>query len=106
MSSNGKPRVAVVAGLRTPFAKIGTAYKDLSAQQLGQAVVSELLERSEVPPEWIEQVVYGQVVPSVSAPNVAREIVLGTGLPRSTDAYSVSRACATSYQSTVNVAHC
>ena len=42
VSSNGKPRVAVVAGLRTPFAKIGTAYRELSAQQLGQAPVRAL----------------------------------------------------------------
>ena len=37
------------------------------------------------------------------APNIAREIVLGTGMNVTTDAYSVSRACATSFQSTVNV---
>lgn len=103
---NGKngTRVAVVAGLRTPFAKQATAYRDVSALQLGQLVVRELLERSEVEPSAIQQVVYGQVVPSVSAPNIAREIVLGTGMPRTIEAYSVSRACATSYQSTVNVA--
>ena len=102
--SNGHPRVAIVAGLRTPFAKQASAYKDLTALELGQLCVRELLERSAVPPELIQQVVYGQVVPSPSAPNIAREIVLGTGMPRTIEAYSVSRACATSYQSTVNVA--
>jgi acetyl-CoA acyltransferase len=101
---NGGHRVAIVAGLRTPFAKSGTAYKDLSALDLGKLVVAELLERSGVKPKEVQQVVYGQVVPSLSAPNIAREIVLGTGMPREIEAYSVSRACATSYQSTVNVA--
>ncbi|HMR05072.1 MAG TPA: acetyl-CoA C-acyltransferase FadI [Polyangiaceae bacterium] len=100
---NGR-RVAVVAGLRTPFAKSGTAYRNLSALDLGKMVVAELLERSNVRPEDVQQLVYGQVVPSLSAPNIAREIVLSTGMPRSIEAYSVSRACATSYQSTVNVA--
>ncbi len=100
---NGR-RVAVVAGLRTPFAKSGTAYKKLSALDLGKYVVAELLERSDVKPEEVQQVVYGQVVPSLTAPNIAREIVLSTGMPREIEAYSVSRACATSYQSTVNVA--
>jgi acetyl-CoA acyltransferase len=100
---NGR-RVAVVAGLRTPFAKSGTAYRNLSALDLGKLVVAELLERSSVRPEDVQQLVYGQVVPSLSAPNIAREIVLSTGMPRSIEAYSVSRACATSYQSTVNVA--
>ncbi|MAT98331.1 MAG: acetyl-CoA C-acyltransferase FadI [Anaerolineaceae bacterium] len=101
--NNGR-RVAIVAGLRTPFAKQGTAFKDLTALDLGQLVCAELLERTEIDPEEIDQVVYGQVIPSIHAPNIAREIVLGIGLPHDIEAYSVSRACATSYQSTVNVA--
>ena len=104
MSTNGTGTgVAVVAGLRTPFARQATAYKDQSALDLGKLVVRELLERTGVDPQTIEQVVYGQVVPSPSAPNIAREIVLGTDMPVGIEAYSVSRACATSYQSTVNV---
>jgi len=102
--NNGDRRVAIVSGLRTPFAKQGTAYRDLSALELGKIVVAELLQRTGVEPREIDQVVYGQVIPSLSVPNIAREIVLGTGMPRSIEAYSVARACATSYQSTVNVA--
>ena len=103
MESNGK-RVAIVAGLRTPFAKQWSAYREVSALDLANIVVAELLQRLELDPTEIQQVVYGQVVPSVEAPNIAREIVLATGMPKSIEAYSVSRACATSYQSTVNVA--
>jgi acetyl-CoA acyltransferase len=95
-------RVAVVAGLRTPFARQGTAYKDLSALDLGKMVVKELLERSEIDAKQVSQVVFGQVVPSVSAPNIAREIVLGSAMPTSVEAYSVSRACATSLQAIAN----
>jgi len=102
--SNGDRRVAIVLGLRTPFAKQGTAYRDLTALELAKIVVAELLQRAGVEPSEIQQVVYGQVIPSLSVPNIAREIVLGTGMPRSIEAYSVARACATSYQSTVNVA--
>lgn len=97
-------RVAIVSGLRTPFAKQGTAYRDLSALDLGKLVVSELVQRSEVDPREVGLVVYGQVIPSLSAPNIAREIVLGTGLPKSIEAYSVSRACATSIQSMTSAA--
>jgi len=103
MSDSG-PRVAIIGGLRTPFAKQSTAYRDVSALDLGRFVVRELVERSGIDPRAIEQVVYGQVVPSVSAPNIAREVVLGTDLPKDIEAFSVSRACATSYQSTVSVA--
>ncbi len=97
-------RVAIVRGLRTPFAKQGTVYRDLSALDLGKEVVNELVQRVGIDPHEIERVVYGQVVPSLTGPNIAREIVLATGLPQDIDAFSVSRACATSYQSTVNVA--
>lgn len=93
----------LVAGLRTPFAKQGTLYRDLSALDLGCAVVNELCARTGLANE-IERVVYGQVVPSLSAPNIAREVVLSTGMKRTIDAYSVSRACATSYQSTIDIA--
>jgi acetyl-CoA acyltransferase len=98
-------RVAIVAGLRTPFVKAGTNFKDLTALELGKAVVSELLERAAVDPQGVEQVVFGQVIPSVTAPNIAREIVLGTGMPKQTDAYSVSRACATSIQALTDAAN-
>lgn len=103
MESNGK-RVAIVAGLRTPFAKQWSAYRELSALDLANIVVAELLQRVELDPKEIQQVVYGQVVPSVEAPNIAREVVLATGMPKNIEAFSVSRACATSYQSAVNVA--
>src|SRR6185369_6503210 len=102
--SNADRRVAIVHGLRTPFAKQGTAYKDLSALELAKIVVAELLQRTGLEPREVQQVVYGQVIPSLSVPNIAREIVLGTGMPRSIEAYSVARACATGYQAAVNVA--
>jgi acetyl-CoA acyltransferase len=97
-------RIAIVDGLRTPFTKRGGALEALSAIDLGRLVVSELVDRNDVDPETIGQVVFGQVILSPSTPNIAREIVLGTELPPSVEAYSVSKACITSYQSTVNVA--
>ena len=99
-----KARVAIIAGLRTPFAKQSSGLAKFSALDLGRLVVAELLERTSLPKAEIRALVYGQVVPSINAPNIAREIVLGTGLPRTVDAFSVSRACATSYQSTISIA--
>ena len=97
-------RIAIVAGLRTPFAKMATYFHGVPAVDLGKMVVNELLVRNAVDPKLVEQLVYGQVVQMPEAPNIAREIVLGTGMNVHTDAYSVSRACATSFQSTVNIA--
>jgi acetyl-CoA acyltransferase len=97
-------RIAVVAGLRTPFAKMATAYHGVPAVELGQMVVNEMLARHNVSVKDIEQLVYGQVVQMPEAPNIAREIVLATGMDVNTDAYSVSRACATSFQAVASVA--
>ncbi|QOL24444.1 acetyl-CoA C-acyltransferase FadI [Thalassotalea sp. LPB0316] len=100
---NGE-RIAIVAGLRTPFAKQATAYHGVPAVDLGKIVVNELIKKHDLDPKIVDQLVFGQVVQMPEAPNIAREIVLGTGMSVHTDAYSVSRACATSFQSTVNVA--
>ncbi len=97
-------RVAIVSGLRTPFTKAGTALKRLRTVDLAVACVKELVQRSEIDPREITQCVYGQVVPSVDWLNIAREVVLGAGLPRSVEAYSVSRACATSIQAMTDAA--
>ncbi|WP_163131814.1 acetyl-CoA C-acyltransferase FadI [Agarivorans sp. Alg241-V36] len=101
-TANGS-RIAVVAGLRTPFARQSTAYQDVPAVDLGKMVVNELIKRVDLDVKEIQQLVFGQVVQMPAAPNIAREIVLGTPLDVSTDAYSVSRACATSFQAAVNV---
>ena len=98
------PRVAVIRGLRTPFAKSGTHYAHLSALDLGKLVVAELVERSGIDPKSVNELIYGNVIPSVKAPNIAREIVLGTGLPRSIPGRTVSEACASSNQAITSAA--
>jgi len=95
--------VALIAGCRTPFAKAGTVYRDLTAVDLARACVRELVERSEADPAWIDTVVMGQVIPSVAAPNLAREVVLGNGLPPSIPAHTVNRACASAGEAIAEV---
>ncbi|PQJ90546.1 acetyl-CoA C-acyltransferase FadI [Photobacterium phosphoreum] len=99
---NGE-RIAIVSGLRTPFARQSTAFDGLSALDLGKLTINEMIQTADFDPQLIEQVVFGQVVQMPEAPNIAREIVLGTGMNVHTDAYSVTRACATSFQAAVNV---
>jgi acetyl-CoA acyltransferase len=103
IGQNGR-RVAIVAGCRTPFAKSGTVFKDVSAVELARLATRELLVRTEVPPAKIEQVIFGQVIPSVLVPNVAREVSLLPQFPKTIPAYSLNRACASSNQA-VAAAH-
>ncbi|MEO6211645.1 MAG: acetyl-CoA C-acyltransferase FadI [Gemmatimonadaceae bacterium] len=100
---NGR-RVAIVAGLRTPFERSGTLFKSLSAQDLGRAVVAELLARTGLDGKEIDTLVFGTVVPSVLAPNIAREVALLPMLPKGIPAFTVSRACTSANQAITDAA--
>lgn len=97
-------RVAIVAGLRTPFARAGSVLSRLSATDLGRQVVAELLARTEVDPGEVQGVVYGTVIQSVTEPNIAREISLLPQLPRGVQSFTVSRACASANQAITDAA--
>src|SRR5688572_806116 len=101
--SNGR-RVAIVSGVRTPFAKAGTALKNLSAIELGKLCVAELLQRTELDGHDVDAIVYGTVVPSVVAPNIAREVSLLPILPKGVEAFTVGRACASANQAITDAA--
>jgi len=94
---NGR-RVAVIAGCRTPFCKAGTALKDARAVDLARHAARELIERTNVDGTDVDEVIFGQVVPSALVPNVGREVSLLPQLPKEIPAYSVNRACASATQ--------
>ncbi|MGH7890371.1 MAG: acetyl-CoA C-acyltransferase FadI [Thermodesulfobacteriota bacterium] len=100
---NGR-RVAIVYGLRTPFVKSGTLFKNLSSLDLGKIATIELINRSEIDPKEIDEVIFGAVIPTVKTPNLARDIALCAGIPPSTPAYTVNRACASANQAITNAA--
>jgi acetyl-CoA acyltransferase len=100
---NGR-RVAIVAGVRTPFAKAGTAFKSISAIDLGKLCVAELLQRTNLDGKEVQALVFGTVIPSVIAPNIAREVSLLPLLPKGVQAYTVSRACASANQAITDAA--
>jgi acetyl-CoA acyltransferase len=97
-------RVAIVRGLRTPFTKAGTDLRAMRTVDLATAVVKELVARSELPAKEVTLCVYGQVVPTLDWLNIAREVVLRSGLPKTVEAFTVSRACATSIQALTSAA--
>jgi len=91
-------RVAVIAGCRTPFCKAGTALKDARAVDLARHAARELIERTNLDGADVDEVIFGQVVPSALVPNVGREVSLLPQLPKEIPAYSVNRACASATQ--------
>lgn len=91
-------RAAIVAGVRTPFARAGTVFKDVSAVTMARFAARELLARAAIDGSIVDEVIFGQVVPSVLTPNVAREVSLLPQFPRTIPAYSLNRACASAAQ--------
>ena len=91
-------RVAIVEGCRTPFARSRSVFEDMTAIDLGTIAVKEVLSRANLDADEVDHVVYGTVVHSVQAPNIAREVALGAGIPHNVPAFSVSRACASANQ--------
>ena len=95
-------RAAVIAGVRTPFARSGTVLRDVVAVDLARHAARDLLLRTGLDGAEIDEVIWGQVVSSVLVPNVAREVSLLPQLPRSVPAYTLNRACASSGQTVTN----
>src|SRR6185437_16168088 len=100
---NGR-RVAIVAGVRTPFTRAGTAFKSVSAIDLGKLCVAELIQRTNLSGSEVQALVFGTVIPNVVAPNIAREVALMPMLPKGVQAVTVSRACASANQAITDAA--
>ena len=92
-------RVVVVDGVRTPFAKAGTALAEVGAVELVRVVLRELVERTEIDPVQIDEVIVGNAAPPADAPNIARVAALEAGIPERVPAFSVARNCASGFQS-------
>ena len=98
LSSPRARRAAVVAGLRTPFVRAGTDFAQLDVLELARSVTVELLQRSGLDAASVDHVIYGNVTRPVQYSNLARELVLAAGLPKSTPADTVTLACASACQ--------
>ena len=94
-----RDRIAVVDGIRTPFCKAGTDFQAISAQKLAAIVIRELLERTSIDLQLIDEVIVGCVANPVDAANVGRVAALMAGLPHQSRAYTVSRNCASGFES-------
>jgi acetyl-CoA acyltransferase len=104
MASSGR-RAAIVAGLRTPFLRAGTDFASLDVLELARAVTVELIQRSGLQPTEVDHLIYGNVVRPVQYTNIARELVLAAGLPKTTPADTVTLACASSIQAITDAAN-
>ena len=99
-----KERIAIIDGIRSPMAKAGTVLKDTPADDLGAAVVREVINRGGVAPGEIDEVIIGNVAQPANAANISRVIALKAGLPIEVPAYTVHRNCASGMESITDAA--
>ena len=96
----GSPRdVVVVDGIRTPFAKSGTKLKDIHPAELGKTAVKELIARTNLDVEQIDEVIIGNTGSPSDAVNISRVVALRAGVPQRVSAYTVHRNCASALES-------
>lgn len=96
----GSPRdVVVVDGIRTPFAKSGSKLKDIHPAELGKTAVKELIARTNLDVEQIEEVIMGNTGSPSDAVNISRVVALRAGVPQRVSAYTVHRNCASAMES-------
>src|SRR5918912_1176658 len=96
--------IAIVEGVRTPFAKAFGALASVPAQELGRLATAALLRRAGVRPDQVDQVVFGNVAMPPEAANIARVIALTAGVPRDRIAHTVQRNCASGMESITQAA--
>lgn len=101
-STNGDDRIAIIEGVRTPFVKAWSEYREFSEADLQRVAVNELLNRVDFDPAEIDELIVGCVSAPMNGPNVARETSLRSQLPRDIAAYTVQMYCASSAMAVVN----
>lgn len=94
-----KERVAVLDALRTPFVKSFGVFERETPLSLSIKVVTEIIARTGVNSEEIDECIWGAVVPQVKNANLAREIILFSGLPKKIPGFTLNKACDSSVQS-------
>jgi acetyl-CoA C-acetyltransferase/acetyl-CoA acyltransferase len=96
--------IAIVEGVRTPFAKAFGPLAPLPAQELGRLATQALIQRSGIRPDQVDQVVFGNVALPPEAANIARVIALMAGIPEDRIAHTVQRNCASGMEAITTAA--
>lgn len=96
--------IAIVGGCRTPFAKAGTVFKDLPADELARLAATELFYCLELAPSSVDETIFGNVAQPMEAANIARVVALKTGVPKDRPAMTVHRNCASGFEAITTAA--
>jgi acetyl-CoA C-acetyltransferase len=88
------PNTVILGTARTPFGKMGGALASKDATELGGTAIGAALERSEVAPDEVQQVVYGQVLQAGQGQIPSRQAQIKADIPREVPSETVNKVCA------------
>ena len=96
--------VVILGAARTPIGKYGGSLRSVHAAELGAVAVRAALDRSGVPPDAVDEAVFGHARQAGSGPNPARQVVRRAGLPDAVPAQTINKACASGMQAVATAA--
>src|SRR3954453_4863359 len=102
-NSNGT-EIVISTPLRTAIGTFGGALKDVPAVDLGTTVAKEVISRSGIDPEEINQVIVGNILMAGQGMNPARQVGINSGVPTGAPAMTINRMCASGLQAIVSAA--
>lgn len=86
-------QAVIVSAVRTPVGSYGGAFKDVSAVTLGATAVKEAMERINLDPKMVDEVIYGNVLQAGQGQNVARQVAIHAGIPDYVTSYTINKVC-------------
>src|SRR3954451_19352394 len=92
-------QTVILGTARTPFGKMGGGLSSLDATDLGGKAITSALERSEVDPEQVQSVVFGQVLQAGQGQIPSRQAQIKAGIPREVPSETINKVCASGMRS-------
>lgn len=83
----------IVAALRTPIGAFGGSLKDVSAVDLGVAVVKQAMDRIQLDPSIVDELIFGNVLSAGLGQNIARQVAVKAGIPIQIPSYTINKVC-------------
>ncbi|HEQ8549221.1 acetyl-CoA acetyltransferase [Streptococcus pyogenes] len=85
--------IVIVEALRTPIGVFGGSFKSVSAVELGTTVLKKILDKTQVKPEMVDEVILGNVLHAGLGQNVARQVAVHSGIPEDKTAFTLDMVC-------------
>tara|TARA_B100000767_G_C19718203_1_gene515956 strand:- start:314 stop:1489 length:1176 start_codon:yes stop_codon:yes gene_type:complete len=100
--NNKLKEVVIVGAVRTPIGTYRGSLKKMKAQQLGSVVINEVLKRSKINEDEIDEVIMGQVLTAGAGQNPARQAAINAGIPVSKPAYIINQVCGSGLRAVIS----